>query len=134
MVFNQIEKISCEVAQTALSKYAQALLRWANSSIIMNSRKLFTKVKLRVRFLPVLNFEKLNFIFMENTHALVKPKLTDTEKKIINMVVDGLPSENFASRLSASSSGIPHWHESENRTEQSSDSTMCKIFARRPAR
>ncbi len=31
---------------------------------------------------------------MENTIALVKPKLTAAEKKIIAMVIDGLPSEN----------------------------------------
>jgi hypothetical protein len=31
---------------------------------------------------------------MENSVALVKPKLTPAEKKIIAIVVDGLPSEN----------------------------------------
>ncbi len=31
---------------------------------------------------------------MENSIALVKPKLTIAEKKIIAMVIDGLPSEN----------------------------------------
>jgi len=31
---------------------------------------------------------------MENSIALVKAKLTVAEKKIIAMVIDGLPSEN----------------------------------------
>jgi len=31
---------------------------------------------------------------MENSVALVKPRLTAAEKKIIAMVIDGLPSEN----------------------------------------
>ncbi len=31
---------------------------------------------------------------MENSIALIKPKLTAAEKKIIAMVIDGLPSEN----------------------------------------
>jgi hypothetical protein len=31
---------------------------------------------------------------MENSIALVKPKLTAAEKKIIAMVIDGLPNEN----------------------------------------
>jgi len=54
---------------------------------------------------------------MENTLALVKPKLTAAEKKIINMVIDGLPSENSRRVYQRHLQEFFVWHALENRPE-----------------
>lgn len=54
---------------------------------------------------------------MENTLALVKPKLTAAEKKIIDMVIDGLPSENSRRAYQRHLQDFFGWHASENRPE-----------------
>jgi hypothetical protein len=54
---------------------------------------------------------------MENTIALVKPKLTAAEKKIIAMVIDGLPSENSRRAYRRHLEDFFVWHASENRPE-----------------
>ena len=54
---------------------------------------------------------------MENTLALVKPKLTAAEKKIINMVIDGLPSENSRRAYGRHLEEFFIWHAAENRPE-----------------
>lgn len=54
---------------------------------------------------------------MENTLALVKPKLTAAEKKIIAMVIDGLPSENSRRAYSRHLQEFFVWHAGENRPE-----------------
>jgi site-specific recombinase XerD len=55
---------------------------------------------------------------MENSAiALVKPKLTDSEKKIIEMVIDGLPSENSRRAYNRHLKEFFIWHASENRPE-----------------
>jgi len=59
-----------------------------------------------------------NFIrFMENSIALAKPKLTAAEKKIIALVVDGLPSENSRRAYARHLQEFFAWHASENRPE-----------------
>jgi len=86
----------------------------------LRSRKLFTKEKRRVKFLIGFIFYKLIFTFcpfMENSVALVKPKLTVAEKKIINMVIDGLPSENSRRAYRRHLEEFFVWHASENRPE-----------------
>ncbi len=54
---------------------------------------------------------------MENTLALVKPKLTSAEKKIINMVIDGLPSENSRRAYQRHLHEFFVWHALEKRPE-----------------
>ena len=54
---------------------------------------------------------------MENTLALARPKLTAAEKKIIAMVVDGLPSENSRRAYQRHLQDFFSWHASENRPE-----------------
>lgn len=55
---------------------------------------------------------------MENSAlALVKPKLTAAEKKIIEMVVDGLPSENSRRAYRRHLEEFFAWHAAENRPE-----------------
>ncbi len=54
---------------------------------------------------------------MENSVALVKPKLTSTEKKIIAMVIDGLPSENSRRAYQKHLEEFFCWHAEENRPE-----------------
>ncbi|MBA3633409.1 MAG: tyrosine-type recombinase/integrase [Acidobacteria bacterium] len=54
---------------------------------------------------------------MENPVALVKPKLTAAEKKIIAMVIDGLPSENSRRAYSRHLQEFFLWHALENRPE-----------------
>lgn len=54
---------------------------------------------------------------MENSVALVKPKLTAVEKKIIAMVIDGLPSENSRRAYRRHLEEFFVWHAGENRPE-----------------
>ncbi len=58
---------------------------------------------------------------MENTEnfgtALVKPNLTADERKIINLVIDGLPSENSRRAYGRHLAEFFAWHASENRPE-----------------
>ena len=54
---------------------------------------------------------------MENSVALLKPKLTAAEKKIIAMVVDGLPSENSRRAYRRHLEEFFVWHAGENRPE-----------------
>jgi site-specific recombinase XerD len=54
---------------------------------------------------------------MENTLALVKLELTVAEKKIIAMVIDGLPSENSRRAYSRHLQDFFFWHTLENRPE-----------------
>jgi site-specific recombinase XerD len=55
---------------------------------------------------------------MENsTTALVKPKLTSAEKKIIAMVIDGLPSENSRRAYQRHLEEFFVWHREQNRPE-----------------
>jgi site-specific recombinase XerD len=54
---------------------------------------------------------------MEHTLALVKPKLTAAEKKIIAMVIDGLPSENSRRAYRRHLEEFFAWHAGENRPE-----------------
>ncbi len=54
---------------------------------------------------------------MENSVALVKPKLTAAEKKIIAMVVDGLPSENSRRAYQRHLEEFFAWYALENRPE-----------------
>ena len=56
---------------------------------------------------------------MENSGALVKikPQLTSAEREIINMVVDGLPSENSRRAYQRHLEEFFGWHAGENRPE-----------------
>lgn len=54
---------------------------------------------------------------MENSVALVKPKLTFAEKKIIEMVLDALPSENSRRAYRRHLEDFFGWHAAENRPE-----------------
>lgn len=54
---------------------------------------------------------------MDNSVALVKPKLSPAEKKIIAMVIDGLPSENSRRAYSRHLQDFFVWHALENRPE-----------------
>jgi site-specific recombinase XerD len=49
--------------------------------------------------------------------ALVKPKLTAAEKKIINMVIDGLPSENSRRAYRRALEEFFVWHQEQDRPE-----------------
>lgn len=49
--------------------------------------------------------------------ALVKPKLTFAEKKIIAMVIEGLPSENSRRAYQRHLQDFFTWHAHENRPE-----------------
>jgi site-specific recombinase XerD len=54
---------------------------------------------------------------MENPVALVKPKLSAAERKIIDMVIDGLPSENSRRAYQRHLEEFFVWHEEQNRPE-----------------
>jgi site-specific recombinase XerD len=54
---------------------------------------------------------------MKNSVALVKPKLNSAEKKIIELVVDALPSENSRRAYQRALEEFFVWHQSENRPE-----------------
>jgi len=54
---------------------------------------------------------------MENSVALVKPKLSPTEKKIINLVLDALPSENSRRAYQRALEEFFVWHQEQNRPE-----------------
>lgn len=64
----------------------------------------------------------MNFCsFMENSVALLKPKLTSAEKKIIAMVVDGLPSENSRRAYRRHLEEFFVWHAGEYNEPQKLD-------------
>ncbi len=54
---------------------------------------------------------------MENSNALVKPKLNPQVKKIIEMVIDSLPSENSRRAYQRHLEEFFVWHQQENRPE-----------------
>src|SRR3954470_22059436 len=54
---------------------------------------------------------------MENSIALVKPKLTPAEEKIIEMVIDALPSENSRRAYQRHLEEFFVWHQEQNRPE-----------------
>jgi site-specific recombinase XerD len=54
---------------------------------------------------------------MKNSVALVKPKLSAAERKIIDMVVDGLPSENSRRAYQRHLEEFFFWHQEQNRPE-----------------
>lgn len=54
---------------------------------------------------------------MENSIAIIKPKLTVAEKRIIAMVTDGLPSENSRRAYGRHLEEFFIWHAFENRPE-----------------
>jgi len=54
---------------------------------------------------------------MENSVAIPKPKLSAAEQKIINMVIDGLPSENSRRAYQRHLEEFFVWHQTQNRPE-----------------
>jgi len=54
---------------------------------------------------------------MENSVALFKPKLSAAERKIIDMVIDGLPSENSRRAYQRHLEEFFLWHQEQNRPE-----------------
>jgi site-specific recombinase XerD len=54
---------------------------------------------------------------MENSLSILKPELTAAEKKIIAMVIDGLPSENSRRAYRRHLEEFFIWHAGENRPE-----------------
>ena len=54
---------------------------------------------------------------MNNENLIVKPKLNAQERKIIEMVIDGLPSENSRRAYGRHLQEFFVWHASENRPE-----------------
>ncbi len=54
---------------------------------------------------------------MENEFAIVKPKLSVAEIKIINLVVDALPSENSRRAYQRALEEFFFWHQGQNRPE-----------------
>ncbi len=54
---------------------------------------------------------------MAEETLIVKPKLNSQEKKIIEMVVDALPSENSRRAYQRHLEEFFFWHQSENRPE-----------------
>jgi site-specific recombinase XerD len=54
---------------------------------------------------------------MENSFALIEPKLTSNEKIIIAMVIDGLPSENSRRAYKRALKEFFWWHGEQNRPE-----------------
>src|SRR5690349_12493563 len=54
---------------------------------------------------------------MDDSVALIKPKLTGAERKIIEMVIDGLPSENSRRAYQRHLEEFFIWHAGENRPE-----------------
>lgn len=55
--------------------------------------------------------------FMQDSTALVKPKLSPAEKRIINMVIDGLPSENSRRAYQCALEEFFVWHQQQDRPE-----------------
>jgi hypothetical protein len=51
---------------------------------------------------------------MENLITLVKPKVTPAEKKIISLVIDGLPSENSRRAYQRHLEEFFVWHAGED--------------------
>jgi len=64
---------------------------------------------------------------MENSIALVEPKLTPAEKKIIAMVIDGFPSENSRRAYQHHLQEFFIWHASE-KAMFPSDEAVFKIL------
>src|SRR4028119_588020 len=54
---------------------------------------------------------------MTEENLIIKPKLTVAEKKIINMVIDGLPSENSRRAYQRHLEDFFYWHAEQNRPE-----------------
>lgn len=54
---------------------------------------------------------------MKDSTALVKPKLNSQEQKIIEMVIDGLPSENSRRAYQRALEEFFFWHQEQNRPE-----------------
>ena len=54
---------------------------------------------------------------MKDSTALVKPKLTSAEKKIINLVIDGLPSENSRRAYQRALEEFFVWHREQDEPE-----------------
>ena len=54
---------------------------------------------------------------MKDSTALVKPKLTSAEKKIINLVIDGLPSENSRRAYKRALEEFFVWHREQDEPE-----------------
>ncbi|MDQ3042161.1 MAG: tyrosine-type recombinase/integrase, partial [Acidobacteriota bacterium] len=54
---------------------------------------------------------------MENSVSLVKPKLSSSEKKIIDLVLDALPSENSRRAYQRALEEFFVWHQEQNRPE-----------------
>ena len=54
---------------------------------------------------------------MENPVAIVKPKLSAAERKIIDMVIDALPSENSRRAYQRHLAEFFVWHQEQNRPE-----------------
>ncbi len=54
---------------------------------------------------------------MENSVAIVKPKVSAAERKIIDMVIDGLPSENSRRAYQRHLEEFFIWHQEQNRPE-----------------
>lgn len=76
---------------------------------------------------------------MENTLAVAKPKLTAAEKKIIEMVIDGLPSENSRRAYQRHLQEFFVWHAGENRAagiglrqEHSAGTNVFNIYGLSP--
>lgn len=54
---------------------------------------------------------------MENSVSLIRPKLSPAEIKIINLVIDGLPSENSRRAYQRALEEFFYWHQEQNRPE-----------------
>jgi site-specific recombinase XerD len=54
---------------------------------------------------------------MENSVRLIKPKISSEERKIIEMVIDGLPSENSRRAYQRHLEEFFIWHQEKNRPE-----------------
>ena len=54
---------------------------------------------------------------MEISVSLIKPKLSPSEIKIINLVIDGLPSENSRRAYQRALEEFFYWHQERNRPE-----------------
>ena len=54
---------------------------------------------------------------MTNESLILKSKLTSAEKRIINLVIDGLPSENSRRAYRRALEEFFVWHQEQNRPE-----------------
>jgi integrase/recombinase XerD len=58
-----------------------------------------------------------SLVLMKNSVALIKPKLNPQERKIIDTVIDGLPSENSRRAYQRALEEFFVWHQEQNRPE-----------------